>query len=294
MAYAFDQSDPGMEAALRRIARHELAAAYGYVAPKTPLSVTAVHEIRKHLKKTRAVLRLVRSGFPDFRAENAALRTIGRALSATRECDVRLATFDRLTQDKTQDDLPVLRARLAADAGTAATLPPGFAADLHSLVRRSRSWTLHGSGRKAVLSGLIGNRQNARRALHLASRDMSAAEPVHELRKHAKDHWYHARLFTPVWPEVMTPIADAADRLGEALGDFRDITLLEAHVAGLHDLTPPARAAFDVRAASARVELQGVAMPLAHRLFAGDAREIAAVWMDWRRVWRQAEVQTIS
>jgi hypothetical protein len=60
----------------------------------------AVHEALKDVKKTRALLRLYRSGLGDatYRHENRELRDAGRALSVMRDAHVRLETVDGLAE----------------------------------------------------------------------------------------------------------------------------------------------------------------------------------------------------
>ena len=71
-----------------------------------------MHGARKDLKKTRALLRLVRPALPGkvYRRENRELRDIARALSSTRDADVLVAVVDGL--HKRYDDDLNLRAIL--------------------------------------------------------------------------------------------------------------------------------------------------------------------------------------
>jgi CHAD domain-containing protein len=64
--------------------------------PALPPAET-VHEARKAMKKLRGLLRLVRPAAPDlYRAENRALRDAAADLSALRDADAALETFDRV------------------------------------------------------------------------------------------------------------------------------------------------------------------------------------------------------
>jgi len=46
----------------------------------------------------------------------------------------------------------------------------------------------------------------------------------HLWRKSAKYFRYHVEALEPAWPEVLGPLAAAADRLAETLGDEHDFT----------------------------------------------------------------------
>src|SRR4030095_12488027 len=79
-----------------------------------------VHELRKRLKKMRAVLRLVRDelGEEVFDRENGVLRDLGRKLSPARDATVRVSALDLLRKEKgrglSSRDFSPLRKRLVA------------------------------------------------------------------------------------------------------------------------------------------------------------------------------------
>jgi CHAD domain-containing protein len=286
MTYAFDLADADLTASLRRIAGQELDAALARLdridAPE------AVHGLRKNLKKTRALLRLVRTGFPAQPSINLALREVGLALSARRDAAVRLATLDRLFPDRPQA-LRSLRAALdQAGDGPAPALNADLRDTLLQLRDSARDWSLSGRDDRILREGLTATRRKAQGAADAARRSPGTAERFHDWRKRAKDHWYQARLFAPVWPDLFRPLVASADRLGEILGDHHDLAVLEAHVAGLPDTaaTDQARRMLDARLSEARGRIEAEAFPLAARLFAGDPEDMARHWIDLRRVWR--------
>src|SRR3954468_16498217 len=93
----------GIPDPLRRVARQQLdAAADGLDRPDDP--VEAVHDARKRLKKTRALLRLARPAMraDAFRAYQRELRDQGRALSGARDADVMVETVDALAEHNTR------------------------------------------------------------------------------------------------------------------------------------------------------------------------------------------------
>jgi CHAD domain-containing protein len=286
MAFEFHLSDLGLAGSLRRIAVEELSAA---MTRMTRIDrPDAIHGIRKNLKKSRALLRLVRAGLEDQPAANFALQKVGLALSARRDAQARLATFDSLFPDPPAVLQP-LRARLAAEGRTpAASLPPGLTEALAAVCDRAAGWQLSGKGDRILCQGLAVTRSKARRAAKAARENPADPERIHDWRKRAKDHWYQSRLFAPTWPELFKPIVASADRLGAALGDHHDLSVLAAHVSGLPDATLPdiARRMLDARARDAQARLEAEAFPLSARLFAGNPNDAAALWVDWRRVWQ--------
>ena len=60
---------------------------------------TAVHEARKHLKKVRALIRLLRpaTGEAFYKDENAAMRKAAQRMPSIRDSHVRVQTIEKLT-----------------------------------------------------------------------------------------------------------------------------------------------------------------------------------------------------
>ena len=83
---------------LRRICGKQIDRAIAIATGAEETDDTPVHETRKHLKKARAALRLVRKeiGRGLFRQQDHALRDAGRLISDIRDAEVRLQTVRRL------------------------------------------------------------------------------------------------------------------------------------------------------------------------------------------------------
>ena len=286
MAYAFDLSDSHLTASVRRIMQKELGDALAQLDRID--QPEAVHGLRKNLKKTRALLRLLRGGLAARPAMDRALREIGLALSDRRDAHVRLATLYKLFPD-TPEALQPLRKALGSDPTAPSTMAtPELRDRLAALLVTARTLDLSGKDDRILREGLSVTRERADHAAHAARAAPQNAERIHDWRKRAKDHWYQARLFAPCWPDLFRPIVASADRLGELLGDHHDLSLLAAHVAGLPDEIVPdlGRRLMDSCRRDAQTRIEAEAFPLSARLFAGDPDEVAALWVDWRRVWR--------
>lgn len=297
MPYRFELRDTSLTDALRRLMQEELAPVQGHLAARG-LAPDTVHDIRKRVKKCRALLRLLKPGLAGVQpGANARLRAAGQALAHQRDAAVRLATFDRLmapvlaepalADPATAAALATLRARLLDEAARPAPPPPDLSPLLGALLDEAQGWQVEGSERRVLAAGLCETRDRARRAMRLA-REAGTEEALHDWRKRAKDLWYQARLFAPVWPEAMKPLVEAADRLCEALGDHHDLAVLGAHVATLPDdaAPPEARAALQAELLTASLAIESAAYPLGARLFAGDPEEMAELWVRWWRIWR--------
>ncbi len=279
MSFRLHPSDHDATALLRRIAAEELGA----------ISADAgVHDARKRIKKMRAALRLVRSGFAGAAAEGAILQGAARALSGQRDAEVMLAVFDRLAE---AGEAPALRAHLAARITAAADDGTAFATFLATLAPvhdRAPHWTVKGKSGRVLTAGLTQTRTRACRAMDRAQRAGPDSEAMHDWRKRIKDLWYQSRLFHPVWPVAMEPLMTAAGDLGEALGDHHDLVVFRAVLAQV--MTDPtfAEDATRLRARAARMQsaIGDKAYPDSARLLAGDPAAIATQWVNWWHLWR--------
>ena len=235
MAYRLEFTEPPA-AGTRRVAAEQLDNAIGELengASEDP--VTAVHEARKSLKKTRGLLRLTRSGLPKgtYRSENRALRDAGRSLSGTRDADVMLQTVDKLAE-RFSGQLPATAFQDVRDAissrrdAQSAEPDDGHApvvSSLREVSARIGDWpldelrwsTVHRDTTLAYARGQLAFRRSER---------SGSAEDLHEWRKRVKDLWYHQRLLKEAWPGLLKAQAKEADALGDPLGEDHDLAVL--------------------------------------------------------------------
>jgi len=267
MAYRLSIApDEELAIGVRACAREQLAGAAERLERAEEDPVTAVHEARKHLKKVRALLRLVRPaiGNAAYRRENDALRELGLALSGARDADVRVATVEKLAEHAagrlSAEVFDELRAALAREAaggrteGGAVPVLDAVIAELRAAELRVDAWPLEDAGWDAVLAGIARAYARGRTTFADALADPTP-ESLHAWRKRAKDLWYHQRLLTPAWPGVLAAQAEEAHVLTELLGDDHDLAVLAER---LPDDAAPLAPAVD----AARAELRTL---VAHR-----------------------------
>jgi CHAD domain-containing protein len=235
MAYALSLDAVGDS--LRRAAREQLdAAAEGLNQPDDP--VEAVHDARKRLKKTRALLRLARPAMParTFRKRNRELRDQGRALSGARDADVLLETVDGLA-DRYSGRLPkarftAARTRLARDR------PEGVPEhDVPTLAARSDGWPVDAVDAATLTRALATTYERGRKAFAEADAGPTM-ENLHAWRKRVKDLWYQQKLLKRVWPDVMDALAGEAKALSKLLGEDHDLAVLAAELPDDDALAP--------------------------------------------------------
>lgn len=299
MAYRFKLKE-GLQEGVRRIALEQIDKVL-----ETPRKgedrVVWVHEARKAMKRTRSLLKCVRSGLDPrvFREENAELAGIARALSGLRDRDVMRETMVRLAGQN--DDLDVglawLGGRLETPETEAAHAPSARSAD--AAVRRavkslekaqSRLAKLDVAGEVAdtVGTGLRASQRNGREVL--ARLELSASdENVHDLRKAVQTYQRQHNLLQAVWPEMQAIRVEAARELAQQLGEAQDLAVLAATAVALSDGQGDDEARLGASVAEACRERQrlicDVAIPMAERLFALRPK---AVEQELRSVWRAA------
>lgn len=286
MAYRLSFEDD-VAGGVRACAREQLAGAVERLERAEEDPVVAVHEARKHLKKTRALLRLARPalGKRAYRTENDALRDVGLALSGTRDADVRVQTVGKLAEHAAgrlpADVFDQLRLALEAEAvggagdGRAVPVFETVIEALRAAELRVESWPLERAGWDDVLDGVARAYARGREAFKVARADPTP-ESVHAWRKRAKDLWYHQRLLAPAWPGVLGGQAEEAHALSELLGDDHDLAVLMERLA---DDAPPLPPAVDAQRAELRAlvahrsaELRAAATRLGRRIYAEKPR----------------------
>lgn len=290
MTFAFRPDDKSSEKALRRIAGQLLETSRLILRDPSIPRETLVHELRKNVKKTRALLRLVRPGFRDFEHQNAALREAARLIAPLRDADVLAQTFDRAAA---KAGLPFsktakLRDGLAGPAEEA--IKPEERLEAHrqaiaAIETGIEHWNIRHKGFDALSSGLERSWDACRRTMRKA-RDKTDADALHLFRKRVKDHWYHARLLSPIWPEMMAAHVSACDKLGEALGDARDLAILVETLGGTAFSGNNTAAAIAATAREEEAKLLAKSWRAGARLFAEPAPSVSRRWRGWWEVWR--------
>lgn len=291
MAYRFKLNEP-LTRGMRRIGLSQLELAERRLKD-APDPAIAIHEVRKSLKRLRALLRLVRPALDakTYRRENEQLRDAARVLSATRDRDVLRQTIVKLDarlSDRDKVVVPRLRELLEANeadrtAGSRAAHLRNAKASLSATKKRFARLKVEPDGFALLEAGLRKSYRTGKRALAKA-RPEADEEIFHELRKAVQQHWRQMLLLSRAWPEVCKGRAAAAREIAQLLGDEHDYALLSAFAAsqrgqGLsdHEIQRLQRACH-----TRQLELRAWAVPKAQRLFADDAgsfaSQIACYW----------------
>jgi CHAD domain-containing protein len=285
MAYRLDLSDD-VPASIRRCASEQLADAARLLrdeAAEDP--VESVHGARKDLKKTRSLLRLARPGMRsrDYRRETAALRSIARSLSATRDADVMVQTVDALAE-RFAGRLPkkafrevrtrFVREARASRAAIGTATSPQIIDELDAASAGAESWNVDACDLATLRAGAVRAYDRGRRAMRKVEADPSV-EHLHEWRKRVKDLWYHARLLQDAWPGLFEAQANEAHALSDLLGDDHDLAVLAERLTASGDAVSAAPVDHDAMlelVAERRAGLHADALRLGRRLYAERAK----------------------
>ena len=91
------QADESVEAGIKRIVNEELGQAVKEIDNRKLKRSEAIHEVRKHCKKIRGVLKLVRPQFEEtYQLENAWFRDTAKGLAELRDTEAIIETYDNL------------------------------------------------------------------------------------------------------------------------------------------------------------------------------------------------------
>jgi len=279
MAFRFKLREPLVKG-VRRIAAEQLAnAAARLQGDSDPAS--GVHEARKSLKRTRALLRLVRPGLGEtqYRKSNDRLRDIARMLSAARDRDVVRAHLARLTTAKPLIAKAAgrLSAALAQGPGNNGAGPQAPArhmaealVEIDAVRGELAELGLHPASFETIVAGLTKSHRSGCKALAMALSDPNEEEALHDLRKAAQAYWRQMILVQQAWPEVCQARAAAAKHVADVLGQDHDIALLEGVLAApeAHCLTRAEHGALSRYCTARHRELRTAALPKAQLLFA--------------------------
>ena len=281
-----------MRTQLRRIVRSELRRALEALDGDAP-GDDGIYEARKSVKKTRAILRLLRKPLgSDYSDENARLRTVAHELSSLRDAD---ATLDTLRALHGQYPGAVSSGVVRAVGLGLGARKRRVEAQVEPIVRRAKS-ALDASWRsvparieqlgdfRATRVGAVAGYRQARTAGRGLVVDAEATG-FHEWRKRIKDHWYHVRLFARL-PKGPRSRVETLRRMEAWLGMEHDLVTLRSILLDGDDRFGDARARTLLLGSIIRhqTSLRRRALALGHRLFAPSPKDFEASVTQW---WRQ-------
>jgi len=225
---------------LKRVFREQIESALQLCRNPAKQRAVTVHEVRKHLKKLRAAMRLAigEVGKACHTREDRCVRKIGRLVSDLRDAQVRLQTFVELRDQaavknpqqqlfpRTEELLLLERESFsAAFAGWQKQAIP----QLERVEARLFKWPLDGLTWKQICCAVGKIYKRGQRGLAKTIND-TVPENFHAWRKRVKDLWYQLRILQPLNRVVLAEMAHDAEVLGELLGLEHDLDFLWARL----------------------------------------------------------------
>ena len=234
MSYRLKKSEAPAEG-LKRIFRQEIEAALDLCRhPAVERGVT-VHEVRKHLKKLRAAIRLAAGevGQHRHRREDRRLREIGRLISDLRDTQVRLQTLGQLRdlalKRTGKNPFPRIEDLLSMERESFSAAFAGWQKQaipmLENVGERLARWPMERLGWKGICNAVAKTYRSGQRRLAKTIKNPDP-ERFHRWRQRMKDLWYQLRILQPLNRLVLEEIANDARILGELLGRSHDFVFL--------------------------------------------------------------------
>ena len=294
-----------VEEALKRVLREQIEKAEAELKDEKGRDLhESIHQARKRCKKIRGIYRLIRPEIPEvYRRENRRFRDAARELSAVRDADAMIETYDALMNrfgDELEDRrafanirrrLTLRRNRIADEEVDLDAKVERVQEALDAARKELDGGSLSAEGFASLEAGLAKTYKRGRKAMRRALAKPTN-ERFHEWRKRTKYYRFHARLLRGMWKDVLSPLEKEVDKLGELLGKDHDFAVLT-------ELLHSEREQFGSKADLAaflgyidarQQELKNEARCLGERVFASKRKELVRLcgsyWETWHSEWR--------
>ena len=240
--------DVAVGEALRAVAHDILSEGRTILDDKETTDAVAVHDLRKALKRWRALLRLVEPFLgDDARQLRAEARDLARELSGARDAQSAIEALDDLAGSSegklSARTIASIRGRLdairvSAEAGSINEADRArLRAALNSEEQVVSAWDLENLTFADLARELSKTYERLRED---SPKDWTKAEPdaLHELRTVVVAHRYQMELVEPLWPKFGKLWVAEAQRLRDRLGAFQDLSVLKGFTVPHAPLAP--------------------------------------------------------
>lgn len=200
---------------------------------KKPDLAEAVHEVRKEIKKLRALFRLAQKGLggKTYKQTAETMRLASKPLAESRDARVVQRAFADLAGRRAAD-FPDIRFHLDKLSSRAERNFKDF--DFASVVQhilREVCRQLDEAGLEAIrwpdIRGCLEKTYARGHEAYHAAMLEPAAEHFHEWRKRVKELHYQLDFLGDGWPPRTQALLDGLEKLGNIIGDDHDLVLLK-------------------------------------------------------------------
>jgi CHAD domain-containing protein len=239
--------DVAVGEALEAVARDTLSEARAVLDDTERADAVSVHDLRKAMKRWRALLRVLESFLgDDARRLRAEARDLARELSGARDAQSAIEALNDLAEGEgtlSPRTIASIRGRLDAIrlSAEAATLNEDVRARLRTACDAAGTVVAAWNLEKLAFADLA--RELARtyeRLRENSPKDWAKAEPdtLHNLRSIVVAHRYQMELVEPLWPRFGKLWVAEAQRLRDRLGAFQDLSVLKGFTVPHAPLAP--------------------------------------------------------
>jgi len=294
MAFHFKRKEP-VAGAVRRLCRRRIEAALKSLRARN--RVKAVHNVRREIKKLRAILWLVRGeiGKGTYRRSANTLRAAADRLTPVRDAHIRLQAFEALTTQYKRwvpaRPFPEIKRALRRNCRMVERtyFKNHSVGKLKKILRKAGRQVgglkIKTDGWAAIAPGLEKGYRRGRAALAMV-RAVPTSEHFHDWRKRVKELWHQVCLLRPMRPKELGVAADELESLGELLGDDHDLFMLKEFIAGRFKSGEVAGGLGEL-IRTRQQKLRPAALELGVRCYGEDPdvfhRRLGNYWHRWRR-----------
>jgi len=280
---------------LRRICLKQIEGAIAITSGEKKTHDTPVHQMRKHLKKARAALRLVRKeiGHGLFREQDRCLRDVAKLTSEIRDAEVRLQTVRQLqgiTQRRARGGYTKLEGMLILELENFMAAFAEWQTQAVPMLERARAnvdrWPLDQFSCKQLRCAVQRTYKGARKALAKAEA-APTTENFHRFRTRAKRLWYELRILRQINPVVLKNLSDDLRAMANLLGRAHDLSFLGDRLRGGNEKSEWEREGHKLLAVIevSQGDLQRGAAELAEHFFAERPRDFGDRIASWLKDW---------
>src|ERR1700730_3379188 len=303
MSYKFKQGQT-LGDNQRRICRKQIEAAIAIANGEKKNDDSPVHAMRKHLKKARAALRLVRKeiGRGLFREQDHLLRDVGRLTSEIRDAEVRLQTVRQLqglTHRRGRGAYAKLEGMLLLELENFMAAFAEWQTQALPMLERAQAnidcWPLDQFDCKELRCAVQRTYKAARKALSKAEASQTTAD-FHHFRTQAKRLWYELRILRPINPVVLKNLSDDLRSLASLLGRAHDLSFLSDRLRREDQQSAWEREGHKLLAVIevSQCDLQRGAAELAEHFFAERPRDFGARLASWLKDWEKESAPSLA
>jgi CHAD domain-containing protein len=281
-----------------RIVRRQIENAICASKAKQNGKDSPVHETRKHLKKARAALCLVRGEVERdlWKKEDRCLGEVGQLISQVRDAEVRLQTVRQLhefARGRTKGfrhTEEFLALELDSFLAAFSEWPAEAEKRLGRTLDRIRKWPWAAVRSRRLQRNVQRTYKHGRDILSDVTRKPTIRK-LHSFRKRAKELWYQLRLLRPLAPDVFEELNNELKMIGECLGQVHDLAFVAQRLSAIGPATREGDRVLHLLIEARQRELERTAIALGQRFYAERPRQFARRISRYFSEWERAKVR---